>query len=239
MDTKRKALGPPAADALEGEEPEKKRHRLTSEEEEIFARLSTAEAWGPYSTAPAVVAKRVATEADRMARGGRRNQLILSHCGLHALPAELGGCDILVLLDCQGCPMRAVPPELSKCKSLEWVDLTDTHVTSIPREWGNMRKLRILNLVRTDVLSLPVRLGRCKSLTMVCLTDHLIPSWPVEVREFKGLSPATVAARLKGLWQLVERKFFRALFAVKGEDSEQHLMSQLPLELKKHIYSLL
>jgi hypothetical protein len=290
MDNKRKALGPPAADALEDEEPEKKRQRLDDAEyEELITRFSTREAWVPYSKCPGAAAFTVATvlsPEERLEDG--KNYLPLNGTGLlqipaelwrcklvdgfsiigalkmayippddilnwhgtclsisnssiRRLPAELGTCANLKCLCLRGNLIRVAPPELSMCKSLSVLDLSRTQIESIPREWGNMRSLASLDLEGTRVGRLPVRLGKCKDLKMVRMPSSiLVIDGANRLRYVTNSWEA--ADTLKAQWRLVERKFFRALFATKGEeddDDEHHLMSQLPLELKQYIYSLL
>jgi hypothetical protein len=289
MDNKRKALGPPAADALEDEEPEKKRQRLTAaaaEYEELITRFSTREAWVPYSKCPGAAAFTVATVLSPEERledgknylplngtgllqipaelwrcklvdgfsitGAKKmaciqpgdilnwhgSALSLSNCSIGRLPAELGTCANLKRLCLRGSPISVVPPELSMCKSLSVLDLSRTQIESVPREWGNMRKLARLDLSGARVISLPVRLGKCKSLWWV---SNGSPIYSIDGGRghFQVHNILDVATTLKAEWRHVECKFFRALFAVKGEEDEQHLMSQLPLELKQYIYSLL
>jgi Leucine-rich repeat (LRR) protein len=291
MDNKRKALGPPAADAPEDEEPEKKRKRLDADEyEELITRFSTREAWIPYSKSPrsSAFSFSIGTHPPEMRLEDEKNYLNLSSIGLvlipealwrwklvdgftvtggrwfgsippgsienwhgtslsfarcviRVLPAELSTCANLKSLCCKSNPISVAPPELSMCKSLSHLDLSYTYIESIPREWGNMRSLASLDLEGTRVGRLPVRLGKCKDLKMVRMPSSILVIDGANGRRYVTNS-WEAADTLKAQWRLVERKFFRALFATKGEeddDDEHHLMSQLPLELKQYIYSLL
>jgi hypothetical protein len=113
MDNKRKALGPPAADVLEGEEPEKKRQRLDADEyEELITRFSTREAWVPYSKCPGTAAFTVATilsPEERLEDG--KNYLPLDGTGLLQIPEELWRCKLVDGFSITGAKMMAcIPP---------------------------------------------------------------------------------------------------------------------------------
>jgi hypothetical protein len=113
MDSKRKAPDLPAADALEGEEPEKKRQRLDDAEyEELITRFSTREAWVPYSKCPGAAAFTVSTvlsPEERLEDG--KNYLPLNGNGLLQIPAELWRCKLVDGFSITGAKkMACIPP---------------------------------------------------------------------------------------------------------------------------------
>jgi Leucine-rich repeat (LRR) protein len=158
----------------------------------------------------------------------------IAYTDIAALPAELGKCHALEELYCRGAALTTAPPELANCKSLKWIDLSDTKVTTVPGEWGDSKSLVKIDLYGCPLTHLPVRLGKCETLETIVapynmrhlnpiFTEYLMPSLSI---------PAAMRVAMRDQ----DRNFKRALFSIPAKEAP-HLMSLLPGDVKKYIYS--
>jgi hypothetical protein len=96
-----------------------------------------------------------------------------------------------------------------------------------------------IDLRDTRITELPVKLGKCP------LKEVLLGHYSCEkhdsLKRFKNLSPSEVAAKLRHEWNSTVSNFCQALFPVEDRDPEKPYdrLGDLPIEIKKHIWSFL
>lgn len=129
------------------------------------------------------VLKAVALKLMRPASCNLR-RLELGDCMLTgSIPAELGGCQAMLVLILQGNELTgAIPPELGRCVALQRLNLSENRLSgALPEALGRLALLKKLNL-RDNRLSgkIPEALGRLTDLTKLelswnCLVKQALP----------------------------------------------------------------
>jgi hypothetical protein len=158
----------------------------------------------------------------------------IAYTDIAVLPAELGKCRALEELYCRGAALTKAPPELANCKSLKWIDLSDTKVTTVPGEWGDSKSLVKIDLYGCRLTHLPVRLGKCETLETIGVPYNMRHSNPTFTEYL--MSSLSIPAAMRVAMRDQDRNFKRALFSFPAKEVP-HLMSLLPGDVKKYIYS--
>jgi hypothetical protein len=165
-------------------------------------------------------------------------RLYLTRSGIETLPKEIRLCVSLKLLHCDDCPLTEIPIEIGQCKALKYLDFSDTKITSIPEEISELTNLKSIALFHCNITTLPLSLGKCKSLVSFWISKATLFSNPA-LKIFSQFDKMEIAEALKLRWRdTITRNFKRALFSLILKE-EPHLMSKLPVDIKKNIFSYL
>ena len=105
------------------------------------------------------------TLTELQARVDHDGTLDMSHCGLVALPKEIGGMVMLKKLDlCYNRGLQSLPGRLGSLKELEELDLFLCGLVALPEEIGGLARLKKLGLSGNPLQSLPAELCLLKEL---------------------------------------------------------------------------
>mmetsp|Transcript_64713 Transcript_64713/g.153018 ORF Transcript_64713/g.153018 Transcript_64713/m.153018 type:complete len:220 (+) Transcript_64713:136-795(+) len=111
----------------------------------------------------------------------RLTKLILGGNKLRALPAGLGNCQKLQLLDASNNHLESVPPQLATCGELVDLELSTNQISLLPTELSGLRKLRRLHLSSNRIGSLPEEL-----LTSTPVEKILVDGNPIVLEDQPG-----------------------------------------------------
>jgi len=106
---------------------------------------------------------------------------------LKTLPVELGQCTSLKKLYCSVNQLEELPAELGQCVALEELLCYVNELKALPAELGQCSRLERLCCGQNYLETLPVSLGRCASLIRLdCEENSLNPGSPSTIAELRA-----------------------------------------------------
>lgn len=116
--------------------------------------------------------------------------LSLGHCGLKALPKEIGELTKLERLVINGNPLTSLPQELGKLTSLTCLDVGSNQFSRLPDVLWNLVSLRELHIQSNGLTELPEGLTRLEHLETLDLRGNrltTLPDWLPRLRRLRTL----------------------------------------------------
>jgi len=114
------------------------------------------------------------------ARGSLRRltSLDLSHCGLEALPKEIGLATALEELRLSGNALTSLPVEVASLRRLRTLDLSDNALSAVPDAALSLPELEHLHLTGNALIELPMEIARLTTLRVLRVGRNALTSLP-------------------------------------------------------------
>eukprot|EP00935_MAST-01C_sp_MAST-1C-sp1_P000406 g406.t1 len=125
--------------------------------------------------------KRMPTCLDQWACLASLKSLRLSHQQLTTLPAGVGKCSSLTLLDCSSNGLRSLPSSIGQLSALTTLNCSTNSLRRLPRSIGGLTALSTLVVTDNRIATLPPELGSLTALETLRLEANALVDLPAEL----------------------------------------------------------